>query len=122
MAALRFPQREDVPEVAGYAYQRSLGDLVMAMVAPGIESHLDGNAPDPVGEQSFEGMYMYDLALELRALSLALVTPDDSDLSRAFTADDGARLLATISRRTAAAAELSARLREARHGSVEDES
>ncbi len=121
-AALRLPTPEELPDEPGYGYKRGLHDLIKSLIAPEIDAHFGGNTPDPIEDQSFEGVYMHDFALELRAVSRALeagqATTDECELSRTFTADDGARLLAIMSHRMIAAAELSARLRMARYAEL----
>lgn len=103
----------------GSRYKRSLGDLIVDALAPGLESWCDG--PEyPEDWQTFLWLFNENTALELRCLVRAFeagdVTTDDDPLSETFEDGDVARMLNIIRRRMEAAGELAIRLRKARWG------
>lgn len=117
MAALKAHIELDEEVPVGFAYRRSVGDLVVEMMAPGLGSWND-NAEHPEGWKSLECMFLENIALELRILNHAMAadrTPDEPPGDE-VTHEDTCRAIQLLSRRVAAGAELSRRLREARWG------
>jgi hypothetical protein len=99
----------------GYAYHRTLADLMIDLLAGG--PLVDGGGRDPENWQTLENAMLQNAALEVKLLSIAI----EYEKGVEGTADDitwgeVSRLTRLLSRRLEAGAELTRRLRVARWG------
>ena len=111
---------EDADRGLGHDYQRTLGDLIVDVLAPGLDAWVDSDDA-PADWAPLEWLFGQYTMLELRALSRAMetghpVAGEAAELSVKFTTLDASRLLTVITARMQGGLELAQRLRRARWG------
>jgi hypothetical protein len=98
-----------------FAYQRTLGDLITAMLA-GRDLIVDPTSP--VDCETVEHAFLQQIGLEIRAINIVLassLTTDDGPCD-AVSETQGLAMLRNLATRIEAGTELASRLRRARWG------
>ena len=108
----------DAPTSTGFEHNRTLGDLLIDLLAPDLVRDMD---QAPREWESIEHAFIVSTAREIRAVILAreaakMAVAEDDYVTIPFDEGDATRMLDRIQRRMTAGAELMQRLRNARWG------
>ena len=99
----------------GYAYHRTISNLVIDLLGGGDLAESDDASPE--NWQTLENAMLATAALEVKAIAVAHEYEDSAgDSVDEFTHDEITRMLATLARRLEAGRELAKRFRRARWG------
>jgi hypothetical protein len=112
-----FPE-SDSAKCVGYAYERTVGDLIVMALTGQDPDEFDGVSGSPDDWPSFDNAVLLRAAADLRVLSVAMhgEPTDGYPFEDELTLDEAKTAVRALQRRMEAGAELATRLRRARWG------